>query len=375
MQKEHSISTVFDRWGNLRMEAMERYLRGELNPEELVLFKARLAESEFDREALEGFSKQKDESARSDVFDLEERILLTGREKRPSAFSPARRRYYLAAAASLVAVVTVTAILIFQFRQSVQQPELAAMARDTIQEQPVGVVVPAPKDQTVIPKEITQQVLHEATVVKETISEELDQESPVSEMLEDNVEVAPDILPQEEITMPQMMITEVEANAGQEVELDAAKAVAAEPMDKTVGGVSVQSSNAGYRSMDKSDRKAAAESEMPEADTTDEVIFTDVDQWPSYPGGDTAMINFFKRNLQYPEMAKANNIEGRVFVRFVVEKDGTVSNVAVLRGIGGGCDEEALRVVKLMQWNPGRQNGSALRVQYTLPILFSLAGK
>ncbi len=75
---------------------------------------------------------------------------------------------------------------------------------------------------------------------------------------------------------------------------------------------------------------------------------------PAYPGGDDARIAFLVQNIKYPEQAKKNGIQGKVFVTFVIETDGSITNVKVLRGIGGGCDEEAARVIKLMpKWNPG----------------------
>ena len=82
---------------------------------------------------------------------------------------------------------------------------------------------------------------------------------------------------------------------------------------------------------------------------------------------------YFQKNLKYPMMARESDIQGRVFVGFVVEKDGSISNVKVLRGIGGGCDEEAVRVVQsLPKFKPGKQRGNPVRVQYTLPIVFKL---
>jgi protein TonB len=94
---------------------------------------------------------------------------------------------------------------------------------------------------------------------------------------------------------------------------------------------------------------------------------------PEYPGGIQALMAFISSKMRYPAMARESNIQGRVYVSFIVEKDGSVSNIQLLRGIGGGCDEEAIRVVGAMpQWQPGRQNGRAVRVAYNLPIRFSL---
>lgn len=83
--------------------------------------------------------------------------------------------------------------------------------------------------------------------------------------------------------------------------------------------------------------------------------------------------SYMSRHLQYPEMARGNGIEGKVIVQFVVNEDGSVSNTKIVRGITGGCNEEAIRVVAAMpKWKPGKQNGHAVKVYYTLPIIFTL---
>jgi periplasmic protein TonB len=102
-------------------------------------------------------------------------------------------------------------------------------------------------------------------------------------------------------------------------------------------------------------------------------IFMVVESMPEYPGGEAALYSFLAENIKYPQMAKESGIQGRVFVTFVVERDGRVTDVRVLRGIGGGCDEEAVRVVESMpKWTPGKQRGKSVRVQYNLPVKFTL---
>ncbi len=94
---------------------------------------------------------------------------------------------------------------------------------------------------------------------------------------------------------------------------------------------------------------------------------------PQFPGGDQAMMKFVSENVQYPEEAKEKEISGRVLVGFIVEKDGSVNEVKIIRGIGGGCDEEAVRVVKAMpKWKPGKQDGKTVRVSYTMPFFFKM---
>ena len=112
-----------------------------------------------------------------------------------------------------------------------------------------------------------------------------------------------------------------------------------------------------------------------EEEFVEEEIFTIVQDMPSFPGGDAAMLSYLGKNIKYPNVAKESGIQGTVYVTFVVEKDGSVSNVKVLRGIGGGCDEEAIRVVKSMpRWTPGKQRGKPVKVQYNLPCRFVLQG-
>lgn len=103
-------------------------------------------------------------------------------------------------------------------------------------------------------------------------------------------------------------------------------------------------------------------------------IFTVVEDQPNFPGGDEARILYLKDNIKYPQMARESGIQGTVYVTFVVERNGSVTDVKVLRGIGGGCDEEAIRVIENMpKWNAGKQRGKPVRVQFNMPIKFTLA--
>jgi len=113
-----------------------------------------------------------------------------------------------------------------------------------------------------------------------------------------------------------------------------------------------------------------------EKNISESTVFQVVEVMPAYPGGNEALIKFMLENVKYPEEAKKNNIQGTVFVSFIVETDGSVSNVKVLRGIGGGCDEEGVRVVSIMpKWTPGKERGKAVRVQFNMPIKFALDAK
>jgi protein TonB len=102
-------------------------------------------------------------------------------------------------------------------------------------------------------------------------------------------------------------------------------------------------------------------------------IFTIVENQPMPKGGYKAFYDYVGANLKYPASASRMGIEGRVFVEFIVEKDGSLTDIKVVKGIGGGCDEEAIRVISgAPKWNPGKQRGNAVRVRMVMPIMFKL---
>lgn len=110
-----------------------------------------------------------------------------------------------------------------------------------------------------------------------------------------------------------------------------------------------------------------------EVEVKEEKIFVIVEEDPEFPGGTEALYKYLAENIKYPQEARDKGITGKVYVSFVIEKDGSVSRPRVLREIGGGCGDEAVRVVMGMpKWIPGKQRGKPVRVQFNLPISFNL---
>lgn len=108
-------------------------------------------------------------------------------------------------------------------------------------------------------------------------------------------------------------------------------------------------------------------------DSTSATIFTLVEVMPEYPGGEEAMRRFIGNNLIYPQMAKQTGIMGTVYASFVVDYTGKVRDVRIMRGIGGGCDEEVVRIIQMMpDWEPGKQDGKPVNVLFNLPVKFVL---
>ena len=113
--------------------------------------------------------------------------------------------------------------------------------------------------------------------------------------------------------------------------------------------------------------------EAPEEENVDE-IFTIVEESASFPGGLSAWAKYLGKELKYPRQAQRMGIEGRVFVQFIVERDGSLTDVKVVKGIGAGCDEEAVRVIKKgPKWKPGKQRGKPVRQKYIQNIMFKFA--
>ena len=102
-------------------------------------------------------------------------------------------------------------------------------------------------------------------------------------------------------------------------------------------------------------------------------VYDEVEQMPEFPGGMEAMINFIQTNIKYPKDAIKQEVSGRVMVMFVVETDGSLSNVRVARKVFPSLDAEAVRVIKIMpKWKPGKEKGKVVRVNYTMPVVFSI---
>ena len=119
-------------------------------------------------------------------------------------------------------------------------------------------------------------------------------------------------------------------------------------------------------------KEVIAEPEPPKHEEENKV-FDIVEQQPMFPGGPAALMKYLSEHTKYPVVAQENGVQGRVTVQFVVEKDGSISDVHVLRGVDPSLDKEAVRVVKsLPRWTPGKQNGITVRVNYRVPVLFRL---
>lgn len=141
--------------------------------------------------------------------------------------------------------------------------------------------------------------------------------------------------------------------------------------DKAVGAFTVEGNDEVGGAVLKAKEDIAAPEPPKHVEETK--VFTVVEQMPMFPGGDAALMSYLANNIHYPTVAAENDVQGRVVVGFVVERDGSITDVRILRGVDPSLDREAMRVVKSMpRWTPGKQNGSAVRVKYQVPVAFRL---
>ena len=143
--------------------------------------------------------------------------------------------------------------------------------------------------------------------------------------------------------------------------------------NQTATASPVQSSNSSSQQTQNVTSYPTANEKLSTVSVESRKVFTVVEQMPSFPGGDAALMSYLANNIHYPTVAAENGVQGHVVVGFVVECDGSITDVSVLRGVDPSLDREAMRVVKSMpRWTPGKQNGSAVRVKYQVPVAFRL---
>lgn len=176
-----------------------------------------------------------------------------------------------------------------------------------------------------------------------------------------------DVQNSQKVTELQITNEKVEVKTNTEIEEDK-RVTSNVEVDKGTDDINVSAAKEEVKVVDEPKK----EEPKPEPKKTEE-IFKSAEQMPQFPGGDAALMKYINSHIHYPAAAEENNIQGRVVVQFVVEKDGSVGQVKVARSVDRSLDNEAVRVVKsLPKFIPGKQNGQPVRVWYTLPVTFKL---
>jgi len=208
---------------------------------------------------------------------------------------------------------------------------------------------------------------HETEVTLEQIEEEVEEE-------QEEDEIVYEVTPEEQLVAEETVMNSEKFTA-YEMEDDAPEQVTktqdeVAQSDVAIGAIDYDQGSDEAEHVLKVNEKVV--DEVPPA-VEETKIFEVVEQMPSFPGGDAALMQFLSKNIKYPVVAEENGIQGRVIATFVVERDGSITDVKVVKSVDPSLDKEAIRVLKSMpKWIPGKQNGSAVRVKYTVPVTFRL---
>ena len=203
------------------------------------------------------------------------------------------------------------------------------------------------------------------------LAEKAEQESEPEPEIEEQKFEQPEIEVPEEVLatvqVTQIAIVDADKVKNEVMDMDTQKE------DNTARGVVTQEGSDDADKFKAVQEQVVVKEPEPEVKPKEEEIFVAVEQPAEFPGGTAAMMKWLSQNINYPEAAQMNDIQGRVMVKFVVEKDGSIGNVSILKGVDRDLDREALRVVKKMpKWQPGKNNGQAVRSYFNLPVTFKL---
>ena len=182
---------------------------------------------------------------------------------------------------------------------------------------------------------------------------------------------------QPEVTVPEEVLATVQVTQIAIVDADQVKNevmdMDTQKEDNTARGVVTQEGSDDDDKFKAVHEQVVVKEPEPEVKHKEEEIFVAVEQQAEFPGGQAALMKWLSQNVRYPETAQQNDVQGRVIVKFVVEKDGSIGTATILKGVDKDLDREALRVVKKMpRWQPGKNNGVAVRSYFNLPVVFKL---
>lgn len=207
-------------------------------------------------------------------------------------------------------------------------------------------------------EKMSQAILEQAEETPEEDVEEQKFEQP-------EVEVPEEVLATVQVT--QIAIVDADKVKNEVMDMETQKE------DNTARGVVNQEGSDDADKFEAVKEQVVVKEPEPEVKHEPDKIFVAVEQPASFPGGEAALMKFLSNKVRYPEAAQQNDIQGRVMVNFVIEKDGSVSQVKILKGVDKDLDREAMRVVKSMpKWQPGKNNGVAVRSYFNLPVTFRL---
>jgi TonB family protein len=411
--KRNKYDALFTPSGCLTSEAMNKYRDLTLDAGEKSVIEKHLSECNLCSDAMDGLQIIKNpERISSNVAEINRNLNdRLARESVPKK-QIIKRILYLSAAASVLILVGLFVFL--KLNKTFKFEKISEVTKTELSEKIPPVPVPREADIHTMNKEEKKTSLNE-----KALSKPVDQKNGTIESINKEQEIIPEIENKETKTNQVIVYEDVieekkdkdaPYNADETVEPETIDIASIQPVEfylggviiraentkkgristamqeksgeaDFIGGVAVESETSRQALMQKSTR---TENKVMGADEVSKVelnsglqrsnhFFKAIDTMPEFPGGTKALNDFLKKNLHYPAIAIENQIEGTLFISFIVEENGETSSVTILRSLDSSCDEEALRVVGSMpDWKPGYKEGKPVRVQINLPIKFQL---
>ncbi|MCD4677151.1 MAG: TonB family protein [Desulfobacula sp.] len=390
---DKTYNSVFTQSGCLSLDGLKKYHDSLLTPEELKTAQKHIDQCNLCSDALEGFELINDDEKYTRIISEVNRNIydrIRQKRKHPGIVRGiSDRTFYMAVAATTVILLGISYLFYNSTYNS--EPVLGDLQETVAEEENmVGMEmaetteedITSPEEERLVKKppkseeKITKSDVPEKSKapLKGTGTQEENsfgagpEEDIVDAIVEDKII---DEIPVTSLAEEHVEDNIVNSGAGyaaapeaKEMELQDKQLREAELEESVVGAVMSRDKKGKAKNHSKGVRTEMANEEM---------VFTIVEQMPKFPGGEEALQAFLSENLRYPVEAREAEVSGKVFISFLISKKGKVKNVEVLRGIGYGCDKEAIRVVEEMpRWIPGRQRGKAVSVQFVLPIEFKL---
>ncbi len=403
--KEH-IEGLFTQAGCLTLEAMKRHNASSLSSEEKIQIEKHLKDCELCRDALEGLllvsDPDKIDSIVSEINrNLKSDLATKKSDKTVRSIQMQNRMYYIAAAASVLIFIGIFSYFKFYMQdqnselsvvtektQTEQKEDFMSVAEDSkfeVMEEEAEELIPAPPAQEeannmVIPGKVKddipeKEIESDQEIVIDGISIPESDESEVVDVIEEALMEQPSVAGSSE-EPTEYVIGGVAFNGEgmntERLSIDEDQISEEKQFNAKALGMKQAAAKKG-RSKFSAETVSDSIIEEDSLQNADKQVFLVVEQPPIFPGGDEVLHKYLQENLIYPDSAIAAGIQGRVYISFIVNKTGKIEDAKVERGIGGGCDEVALQLVKSMpDWIPGEQRRKPVNVQFVMPIEFKL---
>lgn len=370
MEKQDEIKSLFYDNGCLTPEGIFAFIGGETVPESNEKIKAHLAGCELCREAVEGYRLLEElkpgTDPKKEITGLQERILLRAKEEKvlSAVKKPAVSKYIYLAAAGFILIIGLTFILMLN-RENTTLPEVVRVSKENKNvtadtHKGIALVTPEKKEVPLFPGKKPSRVPY-------AIEDITEQEHVPAEKAEEAV------LQTGQMDEFKDMVTVTVHDTVKNVPVAAGEEVSEKPIIVQEAKTDVELTEKTVSKAATSKRKGQRET-VPETKSSDiPPVYTVVDEMPSFPGGGDSLIKYLTSSIKYPKIAADKGIQGTVMVSFVVQEDGSIKDVSVVKSLEKSCDEEVVRVVKSMpKWKPGVQAGKKVQTKMILPVKINL---